>query len=79
MSALLWPLFVAAVEASGEDRELAREAFGGTERRQGMNNIGRAWEVVGEVWRRVDACEEGEKEVDWREICVERGICIVFG
>jgi len=83
MSALLWPLFVAAVEATGEeDRGLAREAFGGTERRQGMNNIGRAWEVVGEVWRRVDACEKGEKEekeVDWRDICVERGVCIVFG
>ncbi|KAK0674733.1 fungal-specific transcription factor domain-containing protein [Cercophora samala] len=61
MSALLWPLFVAACEAgAGKDRELAREAFEKVERRQGMRNIGRAWEVVGEVWKRVD--EEGGKE-----------------
>lgn len=76
MSALLWPLFVAACEAVSElDRELAMNAFCGTERRQGMNNIMRTWEVVREVWRRAD---EGE-EVDWRDICGERGFSIVFG
>lgn len=78
MSALLWPLFVAACEAITEDdRALALEAFGGTERRQGMNNIMRAWEVVQEVWRRADL-NEGE-EVNWRDICEERGLNIVFG
>lgn len=79
MSALLWPLFVAACEAAGqEDRELALVAFGGTERRQGMNNIARAWEVVKEVWRRADL--EGEEgEISWREICEEMGFNIVFG
>ncbi|KAE8443160.1 hypothetical protein EG329_002329 [Mollisiaceae sp. DMI_Dod_QoI] len=76
MSALLWPLFVAACEAtSDEDRELALNAFCGTERRQGMNNIMRAWEVVQEVWRRADLGEE----VNWRDICTERGFSIVFG
>jgi hypothetical protein len=80
MSALLWPLFVAACEAIGEeDRKLATEGFGGIEKRQGMNNIQRAWEVVREVWRRVDELGDGEGEVDWREICEERGISIVFG
>jgi Fungal specific transcription factor domain len=80
MSALLWPIFVAACEAiSDEDRELATEGFGGIEKRQGMNNIGRAWEIVREVWRRVDESEDGEGEVDWREICAERGVSIVFG
>jgi hypothetical protein len=78
MSALLWPLFVSACEATtAEDRALALDAFGGTERRQGMNNIMRAWEVVQEVWRRADS-EEGA-EVDWRDICEERGFSIVFG
>jgi hypothetical protein len=77
MSALLWPLFVAACEAMMEDdRALAIDAFGGTERRQGMNNIMRAWEVVQEVWRRADL---GEEDVNWRDICVERGFSIVFG
>jgi len=82
MSALLWPLFVAAVEAVGEeDRELAIPGFGGIEKRQGMTNITRAWEVVSEVWRRVDGLEDGEEavEVDWRAICEERGVSIVFG
>lgn len=77
MSALLWPLFVAACEAvTKEDREKAMGGFGGTERRQGMHNIRRAWEVVQEVWRRAD---EGEEEVDWRGICEDRGYNIVFG
>jgi hypothetical protein len=82
MSALLWPLFVAACEAiSEEDRKLAIEGFGGIEKRQGMNNIRRAWEVVREVWKRVDEAEAsaGKVEVDWRQICAERGFSIVFG
>lgn len=76
MSALLWPLFVAAVEAvSEEDRKLARKAFVGTERRQGMRNISRAWEVVAEVWKGAD---EGI-EVDWRSVCKRKGLFIVLG
>lgn len=78
MAALLWPLFVAACEATTkDDRGLALEAFGGTERRQGMNNIMRAWEVVQEVWRRADLNED--EEVNWRDICEESGFDIVFG
>jgi hypothetical protein len=77
MSALLWPLFVAACEATtAEDRLLAIDAFGGIERRQGMNNISRAWEVVQEVWRRAG---KGAEDTNWRDICVERGFNIVFG
>ncbi|KAJ5046818.1 uncharacterized protein L3040_004043 [Drepanopeziza brunnea f. sp. 'multigermtubi'] len=84
MSALLWPLFVAACEAtSAPDREMALAAFCGIERRQGMTNISRAWEVVREVWRRVDDEAEGGGEglghVSWRAICEERGFIIVFG
>lgn len=78
MSALLWPLFVAACEAETEtDRELARKAFGGTERRQGMQNIMRAWEMVQEVWRRAD--EGTYEDGDWRGICESRGWNIVLG
>lgn len=76
MSALLWPLFVSACEATTEeDRDWAMNGFCGTERRQGMTNIMRAWEVVQEVWRRVDTGEE----VDWRQVCKERQFSIVFG
>lgn len=78
MSALLWPLFVAACEAVTEDdRELALKAFEGTERRQGMNNIARAWEVVREIWRRKDL-PDGEG-VEWKSVCEEMGFSIVFG
>jgi hypothetical protein len=79
MSALLWPLFVASCQAmTEEDRTLACEAFGGTERRQGMNNIMRAWEVVQEVWRRADLVGDAQ-DVNWRDICDEQGLNIVFG
>jgi len=79
MSALLWPLFVAACEAVSEvDRSLALKAFGGTEKKQGMNNIARAWEVVREVWTRTDLAG-AQGEVNWRNICEERGFNIVFG
>lgn len=77
MSALLWPLFVAACEAiTDEDRELALKAFCGTEHRQKMNNIKRAWDVVQEVWRRtdLDGCD-----IDWRDISAEHGFNIIFG
>jgi Fungal specific transcription factor domain len=78
MSALLWPLFVAACEATTEeDRTLASNAFVGIERRQGMNNIMRAWEVAQEVWRKADL--QHCVEVNWRDICEERGFNIVFG
>jgi hypothetical protein len=74
---LLWPLFVTSCEAVAEvDRKLARKAFGGTERRQGMNNIARAWEVVWEVWGRADL-NGGEGE--WRDICEEMEFNIVLG
>ncbi|KAH8812087.1 fungal-specific transcription factor domain-containing protein [Xylogone sp. PMI_703] len=83
MSALLWPLFAAACEAlTEEDRALATKAFSGVEKRQGMNNIMRAWEVVQEVWRRVDyEAFEGRAgdDVYWRNICGEMGLNIVFG
>ncbi|KAL2263533.1 hypothetical protein VTK26DRAFT_6352 [Humicola hyalothermophila] len=92
MSALLWPLFVAACEAvTEEDRELARTAFEKVDKRQGMRNIGRAWEIVGEVWRRGDERErrggggveeegeEDEEEELWRRVSREMGVNIVFG
>ena len=76
MPALLWPMFIGSVEAiSEEDRSIATMAFTGTERRQGMLNITRSWEIVKEVWRRGN---EGE-EVDWRTICKEKGASLVFG
>jgi len=61
MGALLWPLFVAACEAIDiEDRKLAEKAFAAIKERQGMMNIERAWDIVGEVWRRADLAETSE-------------------
>lgn len=63
MGALLWPLFVGACEAVAErDRALATQAFAALERRQGMMNIERAWEIVQEVWRRADLVKEEEDD-----------------
>ncbi|KFY01972.1 hypothetical protein V497_02222 [Pseudogymnoascus sp. VKM F-4516 (FW-969)] len=76
MPALLWPMFIGSVEAiSEEDRSIATMAFTGTERRQGMLNITRSWEIVKEVWQRGN---DGE-EVDWRTVCKEKGVSLVFG
>lgn len=43
-----------------------------------MNNIMRAWEVVQEVWRRADLVGDAQ-DVNWRDICDEQGLNIVFG
>jgi hypothetical protein len=78
VTALLWLLFVAACEAmTEEDRALAFKTFGGMERRQGTNNIRRACKVTHEVWGRCDLRDDDE--VNWRDICKERGIDIIFG
>ncbi|KAK4228309.1 fungal-specific transcription factor domain-containing protein [Podospora fimiseda] len=90
MSALLWPLFVASCEALKEegDRVLAERVFKEVDRRQGMRNIGEAWEVVRGVWAR-DGFKEEEEEVKsgcevkpkeiWREVAKEVGVNLVFG
>jgi hypothetical protein len=70
--ALLWPLFVAACEASSaEDRGMARQAFADIDHHQGMTNIERSWRIVQEVWRRSDEAEltmlrpgDDEEDVD---------------
>ncbi|KAI8634482.1 hypothetical protein F5Y19DRAFT_212801 [Xylariaceae sp. FL1651] len=84
MGALLWPLFAAACEAiSSEDRELAEKAFSEIEQRQGMTNIGEAWRIIQEVWKRLDSLEDGPAigaNPDlWRNVCHEMGVTIVFG
>ena len=93
MGTLLWPLFVAASDATSlGDRDLARQAFAGIDRRQGMTNIQHAWSIVQEVWRIADAGkrlnpeEEGNdaipsaREVDlWRRVSREMGVEVVFG
>lgn len=86
MGALLWPLFVAACEATTrEDRALAGRAFAEIEKRQGMTNIEQAWNVVREVWARLDlataaVADPEAKPADlWRRISAEMGVNIVFG
>lgn len=77
MSALLWPMFIAACEAIDEkDREVARVAFREASKKQGMLNIGRAWNVVLEVW---DRSGDYEGDVCWRQVCWERNIVIILG
>jgi hypothetical protein len=94
MGALLWPLFVAACEATDlGDRDLARQAFVAIDRRQGMTNIERAWCIVQEVWRRADEEERAQMENAghdssilsheggdlWRRVSEDMGVTIVFG
>ncbi|KAI0133347.1 hypothetical protein F4776DRAFT_664107 [Hypoxylon sp. NC0597] len=84
MGALLWPLFVAACEAiSAEDRTLSQRAFVGINQRQGMTNIGQAWNIVQEVWKRLDSmCNDSPEAQDtdlWRKVSADMGVNIVFG
>ncbi|KAL6920481.1 hypothetical protein ACHAP8_008841 [Fusarium lateritium] len=92
MSALLWPLFVAACEATTlSDRGLARQTFIAINRRQGMTNIDRAWTIVQEVWRRADKTDMMQQQEEamtmgvrsggdlWRRVSADMGVTIVFG
>ncbi|KAH6896593.1 fungal-specific transcription factor domain-containing protein [Thelonectria olida] len=92
MGALLWPLFVAACEATSlGDRDLARQAFVAIDRRQGMTNIQRAWTIVQEVWRRADKVDLMQQQEEammmgvrsggdlWRRVSADMGVTIVFG
>ncbi|KAL6357360.1 hypothetical protein LRP88_07519 [Fusarium phalaenopsidis] len=92
MSALLWPLFVAACEATTlADRDLARQTFIAINRRQGMTNIERAWTIAQEVWRRADKAEMMHQQEEatamgvrsggdlWRRVSADMGVTIVFG
>ncbi|KAI9163115.1 transcriptional regulatory pro-1 [Paramyrothecium foliicola] len=94
MGALLWPLFVAACEATDVgDRDLARQTFVAIDRRQGMTNIERAWCIVQEVWRRADEEERMHQDFAghdmavltsvggdlWRRVSEDMGVTIVFG
>ncbi|KAF5680584.1 transcriptional regulatory protein pro-1 [Fusarium heterosporum] len=92
MSALLWPLFVAACEATTlSDRDLARQTFIAINRRQGMTNIDRAWTIVQEVWRRADEEDMLQQQEEammmgarsggdlWRRVSADMGVTIVFG
>ncbi|KAH7153302.1 fungal-specific transcription factor domain-containing protein [Dactylonectria macrodidyma] len=91
MGALLWPLFVAACEATSlGDRDLARQAFVAIDRRQGMTNIQRAWCIVQEVWKRADTAELMQQQEEamqkgrsggdlWRRVSADMGVTIVFG
>ncbi|KAH6683658.1 fungal-specific transcription factor domain-containing protein [Plectosphaerella plurivora] len=81
---LLWPLFVASLEASeGRDRGMARQAFAALEGLKGVVNSGKAWEVVLEVWRRKDLAKAGGGPdiggMGWTRVAEEMGLSIVFG
>jgi Fungal specific transcription factor domain len=80
MSTLLWPLFMAACNAVEQtDRDLATKVFVAIDKRQGTKNIAHAWAVVVEVWGRGDFVEEiGGNKVQWKDICQERDLNIVF-
>ncbi|KAH8900501.1 hypothetical protein GQ53DRAFT_633085 [Thozetella sp. PMI_491] len=81
VSALLWPMFVAACEAlSDPDRNLAVQVFRETEKQQRMVNIKHAWEIVTKVWAITDAsgCEE-RNMVIWRDVAEEMGLNIILG
>jgi hypothetical protein len=57
------------------ERQL-RDSFGGTERRQEMNNIMRAWAVVQEIWRKADL--QHGVEVIWGGYLWREGVYCVW-
>ncbi|KAI9849124.1 MAG: hypothetical protein M1837_005354 [Sclerophora amabilis] len=76
MSALLWPLFIAASEALEEvDRDVATTVLTHLENRQGTQNVAHAREVTREIWRRLN---EGI-DCTWRNVCQEMDRSVVFG
>ncbi|KAH6957930.1 fungal-specific transcription factor domain-containing protein [Ilyonectria sp. MPI-CAGE-AT-0026] len=92
MGALLWPLFIAACEATNlKDREMATISFSLARKRQGMMNIDRAWILVQEIWVRQDEedlldLEEtgasvglGFREEIWRTVGNDMGIGVILG
>ncbi|KEY70454.1 hypothetical protein S7711_08831 [Stachybotrys chartarum IBT 7711] len=92
MGALLWPLFVAACEATDpQDREKVEQTFIAIDKRQGMTNIERAWCIVQEVWRRADEEDAAASTLSsmrslpsdngdlWRRVTQDMGMTIVFG
>ncbi|KAH7152054.1 fungal-specific transcription factor domain-containing protein [Dactylonectria estremocensis] len=92
MGALLWPLFIAACEATSlEDRDMAMLSFSSAQKRQGMMNIDKAWTLVREVWIRqdeVDLLELDEAdtlsdltnvEEVWRTVSMEMNIGLILG
>ncbi|OAQ62475.1 fungal zn binuclear cluster domain-containing protein [Pochonia chlamydosporia 170] len=89
LGTLLWPLFIAAVDAENEEqRKFATDAFLEMDRRQGMQNIARAWCIVQEVWRRMNPRNMqtvNEKlgvgiqtENDWRTVRAEMGFELIL-
>ncbi|KAH7165800.1 fungal-specific transcription factor domain-containing protein [Dactylonectria macrodidyma] len=92
MGALLWPLFIAACEATSlEDRDMAMLSFSSAQKRQGMMNIDKAWTLVREVWIRQDEVdlleldeadtlsELSNAEEVWRTVSMEMDIGLILG
>ncbi|KAL2754002.1 hypothetical protein ACRALDRAFT_1075925 [Sodiomyces alcalophilus JCM 7366] len=84
---LLWPLLLGASEVTEpRDRGMARQAFSAVETAfRGSVNLGRAWELVLEVWRRRDLAAVGDGQcpdpgsTGWRRVADEMGVSLVFG
>lgn len=72
---LCFPLLVAGVAChTKRDRRTMAATFHATIARCPVGNVGRAWEVVQETWRR-----SGDgRMVDWAEVCVDLGwhLCV---
>ncbi|CAH0025409.1 unnamed protein product [Clonostachys rhizophaga] len=72
VSALLWPLFIAASEAvTKEDRLMATQTFNCLQQRQGMVNIDHASEIILKTW--------SDPFRSWEMVEQEMGFTIVFG
>jgi hypothetical protein len=75
-SALLFPLFVAGVDAAtAEDRVGVSELLDGLWVSCGIKNIRTARALMEEVWERNEC---GERYVDWAVLARDRGWCVSF-
>ncbi|VUC26159.1 unnamed protein product [Clonostachys rosea] len=72
VSALLWPLFIAASEAvTKEDRLTATQTFSCLQQRQGMANIDHASDIILKTW--------SDPFRSWEMVEREMGFNVVFG
>ncbi|KAI9833960.1 MAG: hypothetical protein M1826_005865 [Phylliscum demangeonii] len=55
---------------------VARTVYRHMAKKQGMANVGQAWPVVEEIWRRQDV--EGRAS-DWTQVCCEMGRRVILG
>lgn len=74
MAPITWPMFIASCDAVSSNRNLCRKWWE-MMRHYGIANIGRQWDAVQKIWKRMDEMEELDLEAkDWTELYCDLGL-----